>query len=192
MSGLPFGVPFSPCWTLEITVPDLVFTPASEQEFQKTLSRYPNKAAATLPALWIAQRQWGWLPPEVLEYVAERLELPAARIIGVASFYTMFKLKPTGKYHVQVCRNISCAMWGAERNVERVCKKLGIQPGETTKDGLFTVEKVECLAACGIAPVVQLDSAYHGNMKGEKLDQLLDVLREKEKQQGSPAPGGKV
>ena len=158
---------------------EIAFSPASEQEFEKTIARYPNKAAATLPVLWIAQRQWGWLPPEVLEYVGERLELPPARIIGVASFYTMFKLRETGKYQVQICRNLSCAMFGAERMTERVCKKLGIKPGETTRDKLFTVEQVECLAACGIAPAVQVNEEYYGNMKGEKLDQLIEVLREK-------------
>lgn len=160
-------------------MPETAFTPASEQEFSKTIARYPNKTAATLPVLWIAQRQWGWLPPEVLEYVAERLELPVARVIGVASFYTMFKLKPTGRFHVQICRNLSCAMFGAERATERVCKKLGIKPGETTKDGMFTVEQVECLAACGIAPAVQVNEEYHGGMRGEKLDALIEVLREK-------------
>lgn len=160
-------------------MPETAFTPASEQEFSKTIARYPNKAAATLPVLWIAQRQWGWLPPEVLTYVAERLELPVARVIGVASFYTMFKLAPTGRFHVQICRNLSCAMFGAERATERICKKLGIKPGETTKDGMFTVEQVECLAACGIAPAVQVNEEYHGGMRGEKLDALIEVLREK-------------
>ncbi len=159
---------------------DVSFSPANEAEFQEILARFdPQRAAATLPTLWLAQKQFGWLSPEVLEYVGERLGLPAARIIGVASFYTMFKLKPTGRFHVQICRNLSCAMWGAERTSERVCKKLGIKPGETTKDGMFTVEQVECLAACGIAPAVQVNEEYHGNMRGEKLDQLLEVLREK-------------
>lgn len=166
-----------------------VFDAASEKEFQTTVARYPNKAAATLPVLWIAQRQFGWLPQEVLEYVASRLELPVARVTGVASFYTMFKFRPTGKYHVQICRNLSCAMFGAERTTERVCKKLGIKTGGTTKDNLFTVEQVECLAACGIAPAVQVNEDFHGNMKGEKLDQLLEVLAEEAKR-GGGGPGG--
>ena len=158
---------------------DVAFSPESETEFQKTVARYANKTAATLPVLWIAQNQFGWLSPEVLELVAEKLELPYARVLGVASFYTMFKLKPTGRFHVQICRNLSCAMFGAEKVTERVCQKLGVKPGETTKDQLFTVEKVECLAACGMAPVVQVNTDYYGDMKGDKLDQLLDVLKEK-------------
>ena len=162
---------------------EIAFNEASESEFRKTIARYPNKAAATLPVLWIAQRQWGWLPPDVLDYVAERLELPSARVIGVASFYTMFKLQPTGKYHVQVCRNLSCAMFGAERTIERICKKLGTKLGDTTKDGMFTVDHVECLAACGIAPAVQINEDYFGNMTGEKLDQLLEVIVEDEKKE---------
>ena len=161
------------------------FNEESEKEFQVTVARYANKAAATLPVLWIAQRQFGWLPAEVLAYVAERLELPVARVEGVASFYTMFKLKPTGKYHIQICRNLSCAMFGAERTTERICKKLGVKLGGTTKDQLFTVEQVECLAACGIAPAVQVNEDFHGFMKGEKLDQLLEVIVEDEKKKGS-------
>ena len=164
------------------------FSEASEKEFQATIARYPNKAAATLPVLWIAQRQFGWLPQEVLEYVASRLEQPVARVTGVASFYTMFKFRPTGKFHVQVCRNLSCAMFGAERITERVCKKLGIKLGGTSKDGLFTVEQVECLAACGIAPAVQVNEDFHGPMKGEKLDQLLEVLAENERTGKSGGP----
>lgn len=160
-------------------MPDVAFSPDSEEEFQKTVARYLNKAAATLPVLWIAQRQFGWLSPDALALVAEKLELPVARVLGVASFYTMFKLAPTGTFHVQICRNLSCAMGGAERITDRVCKKLGVKPGETTKDKLFTVEQVECLAACGMAPVVQVNEEYYANMKGEKLDQLLEVLVEK-------------
>lgn len=166
-----------------ITAPK--FSEESEAEFQQTIARYPSKAAATLPVLWIAQRQWGWLPQEVLQYVAERLELPVARVEGVASFYTMFKFRPTGKYHIQICRNLSCAMFGAERTTERICKKLGVKLGGTTKDNLFTVEQVECLAACGIAPAVQVNEDFHGYMKGEKLDQLLEVIVENEKKKGS-------
>lgn len=162
-------------------MPDVAFSPDSEEEFQKTVARYLNKAAATLPVLWIAQRQFGWLSPDALALVSEKLELPVARVLGVASFYTMFKLAPTGTFHVQICRNLSCAMGGAERITERVCKKLGVKPGETTKDKLFTVEQVECLAACGMAPVVQVNEEYYANMKGEKLDQLLEVLVEKQK-----------
>lgn len=158
---------------------DVAFSSESEAEFQKTVARYANKTAATLPVLWIAQNQFGWLSPEVMELVAEKLELPYARILGVASFYTMFKLKPTGRFHVQICRNLSCAMFGAEKATERVCKKLGVKPGETTADQMFTVEQVECLAACGMAPVVQVNTDYYGDMKGDKLEQLVDVLKEK-------------
>lgn len=158
---------------------DVAFSPESETEFQKTVARYANKTAATLPVLWIAQNQFGWLSPQVLELVAEKLDLPYARVLGVASFYTMFKLKPTGRFHVQICRNLSCAMFGAEKATERVCRKLGVKPGETTKDQMFTVEQVECLAACGMAPVVQVNTDYYGDMKGDKLEQLVDVLKEK-------------
>ena len=164
-------------------MPEYVLNAASQEEIRKTIERFqPHPEAATLHVLWIAQRQFGWLPPEALELCAQALNLPAARVEGVASFYTMFKLKPTGKYHVQICRNLSCAMLGSVGTSERICKKLGVKLGETTKDGMFTVEHVECLAACGIAPAVQVNEEYHGNMRGEKLDQLLDVLREREKQ----------
>ena len=164
------------------------FDEASEKELTETLARYPDRASATLPVLWIAQRQFGWLPQEVLELCAAKLGLPVARVTGVASFYTMFKFQPTGKYHIQICRNLSCAMFGAERITERICKKLGVKIGGTTKDKLFTVEQVECLAACGIAPAVQVNEDFHGYMKGEKLDQLLEVIVEDEKKKGTRPP----
>lgn len=160
-------------------MPPAAFSPESEEEFQRTVARYLNKRAATLPVLWIAQRQWGWLPTEVLELVAEKLDQPYSHILGVASFYTMFKLKPTGQFHVQVCRNLSCAMGGAETSTDRLCRKLGIERGGTSADKLFTVNTVECLAACGMAPAVQVNEDFYGQMSGDKLEQLVDVLAEK-------------
>jgi NADH-quinone oxidoreductase E subunit len=153
------------------------FTPESTKKFEETLARYPNKMAALLPVLWIAQRQHGYLPLEVQEYVAKLLGLSPAHVYGVVTFYTMFKTKPVGKFHLQVCRTLSCALRGGEgiiRHVEGRCK---IKNGEVTKDGRFSLEEMECLASCGTAPAMAVNEAYFENLTVEKVDQLLDRLQ---------------
>lgn len=153
------------------------FTTESKKEFEETLARYPNKMAALLPVLWIAQRQHGFLPLEVQEYVANLLALSPAQVYGVVTFYTMFKTKPVGKFHLQVCRTLSCALRGGEgiiRHIEGRCK---IKNGEVTKDGRFSLEEMECLASCGTAPAMAVNEAYFENLTVEKVDQLLDRLQ---------------
>lgn len=152
------------------------FTPENEKKFQELLKRYPIKMAVTLPALWLAQRQHGYLPLFVQEYVAKRLDVTPAHVYGVVTFYTMFKTKPVGKYHIGVCRTLSCALRGSEDVLKRVKERLNIKDGETTKDGLFSLEEMECLASCGTAPAMMVNEAYVENLTVEKLDQLLDKL----------------
>lgn len=152
------------------------FSDTARRELEAILSRYPDKEAAILPALYLAQREFGYLSDEAIVYVAGLLGFTPARIEGVATFYTMYNRKPVGKYHLQICRNISCSLLGAEHLIEHVSKKLGIRPGKTTPDGKFTLSEVECLGSCGTAPVLQLNDDYHEDLTEEKIDALLDRL----------------
>ena len=155
----------------------VTFGEETRREFDRLVSRYPDREAVILPALYLAQREFGYVSDEAIAYVAGLVGVPPARVEGVATFYTMYNRKPVGKYHVQICRNLSCSLMGAEHLIERVSKKLGIQPGETTADGRFTLTKVECLGSCGTAPVMQVNDDYYENLTGDSIDRILDGLR---------------
>ena len=165
---------------LEIAPPESVaevrFDDAMEAKIEEYLSRYPTKQAALLPVLWLCQDRWGWLSAGILRAVAERLELAPAYVEGVVTFYTMYQTAPPGKYLLQVCTTLSCALCGSSDLMDRLKDKLGIEPGETTPDGRFTLLGVQCLGACGEAPVLQVNNDYYTDMTTEKLDQLLDEL----------------
>jgi NADH-quinone oxidoreductase subunit E len=141
------------------------------------LSLYPDRRAAVLPILHLVQSEHGYVPDEAIPYVAERVGLSPAHVEGVATFYTMFERRPRGKHHLQICRNLSCSLMGAETLVAHVSAKLGILPGETTPDGMFTLSVVECLGSCGTAPVMQVGDEYHENLTVEAVDALIDRLR---------------
>lgn len=155
----------------------VAFSEENLKEFDRLLTRYPDREAVILPSLHLLQQQYGNVSNEGIEYVAGLLGLPAARIEGVATFYTMYNRKPVGKYHVQVCRNIACSLLGAEHLIEHLSRKLGVKPGETTADGKFTLAKVECLGACGTAPVMMVNDDYHENLTAAKIDSILDGLK---------------
>jgi NADH-quinone oxidoreductase E subunit len=130
-----------------------------------------------LAALYLAQEQHGWLSPEAIRRVAARLELSPGQVYSTASFYTMFKLEPQGKYLVQVCEGLSCYLvGGAEPIIQHIVQRLKIKPGETTPDGKFTLEVVQCLAACGTAPALRINDELYENMTPEAIDELLDRL----------------
>lgn len=142
-------------------------------------SRYPQAKSALLSALHLAQREHnGWLSDEVMAEVAEVLALPPAEVRSVASFYTMFNRQPVGKHLVQVCTNLSCSLLGAEHIVEHLKRTLGIEVGETTADGLFTLLEVECLGSCGTAPMMQINDTYYENLTVERVDDILSQLAE--------------
>jgi NADH-quinone oxidoreductase subunit E len=145
-------------------------------EYHRVLTQYPLKRAAIMPVLWIAQREFGYLSPEVQQYVADLMGFPLAWVSGVASFYTMYYKKPIGKYHLQVCTNVSCMLRGSDEIVRVVEERLGIGLGETTADGRFSLDEVECLASCGTAPMMQINEDYHENLTPESTIQLLDRL----------------
>jgi len=152
------------------------FSDTTLRELEAIRARYPDKEAAILPALHLAQREFGYVSDEAIVVLADLLGFTPARIEGVATFYTMYNRKPVGRYHVQICRNISCSLLGAEHLIEHVSKKLGVKPGETTPDGKFTLTAVECLGSCGTAPVMQVNDDYHESLTEETIDALLDRL----------------
>jgi NADH-quinone oxidoreductase E subunit len=142
-----------------------------------TLDRAKALKSALLPALYVAQAQNdGWLPREAMADVAEYLELPAAYVEGVATFYTMFNKAPVGKHHVEVCHNIVCMVRGADALIDHIGEKLGIDKGGTTDDGAFTLSGAECLGACANAPCMMIGPEYYEDLTPEKVDAILDKL----------------
>ena len=149
----------------------------------KTKSRIPNprKRAMLLAALYIAQEQYGWLSPEAIQRVAERLSLTPGQVYSTASFYTMFKLRPQGQYLIQVCEGLSCYLvGGAEPIIDHIRRSLDIGNGNPSSNGKFTLEIVQCLAACDLAPAIKINDELYGDMTFEKIDELLSALRSKD------------
>ena len=138
---------------------------------------FPQKNSALIPALHLIQDQFGWVPPPAIKQLAQLLKTTPNKIYGVLTFYTMFNLKPVGKYHIQVCRNVSCSLLGVKHIIEHLTKKLNIKAGETSADGKFTLTLVECLGACGTAPVIMINDKYYENLDEKKVDQLLKTLK---------------
>ncbi len=153
------------------------FSDPARREIERLLARYPNREAVILPALHLWQRERGDVSEEGILAIAGLLGLPPARIEGVATFYTMYNRKPVGRYHVQICRNLSCSLMGAEHLVDHLANRLGVKPGETTPDGKFTLSTVECLGSCGTAPVMQVNDDYFENLTADGIDAILDACR---------------
>jgi NADH-quinone oxidoreductase subunit E len=156
---------------------ELSFSEQALKEYRELLGHYPTRQAALLPTLWIAQREFGWLSDDAQAYIARLMELPPAHVRAVVSFYTMFHRKPVGKFILEVCTNLSCRLRGADRIVECIKRKLGIDVGQTTADGKFTLGTVECLASCATAPMLQLNQeGFHENLTEEITLRLIDEL----------------
>ena len=152
------------------------FTPEYLSIANDILSRYPVKKSALIPLLHLAQEQSGYITEEAMEHVAELVEVTPAEVLGTCSFYEMFKRKPVGKYLVTVCTNISCQLLGGEELLEHAEQVLGVTSGSTTADGLFTLEDVECIAACTEAPALQVNYRYRYKVTNAQFDQLVDDL----------------
>ena len=152
------------------------FSDETIKELDKLRTEYPDSRSISIPALHIAQKEFGYVSDEVCVLVAEYLDLNPSEVLNVASFYTMFNKKPVGKYHIQVCSTLSCALSGSREIVEHIKKKLDMEVGDTTQDGKFTLTKVECLGSCGTAPVIQINDEYYENLTIEKVDEILDKL----------------
>lgn len=149
---------------------------------RKIMNRYPEgkQKSAILPLLHIAQAEFdGWLSPEVMDYVASLLKVQSVEVYEVATFYSMFNLKPVGKCLLEVCRTGPCWLNGSSDIVKYLEKKLGIKDGETTRDGIFTLKTVECLASCGTGPMMQVGETYHENLTPQTCDQILEDYKEK-------------
>ncbi|GAB1447098.1 MAG: NADH-quinone oxidoreductase subunit NuoE [Bacteroidetes bacterium] len=162
------------------TSKEIKFSNEALELVAKMISRYPEgkQKSALLPVLHLAQAEFdGWLSPEVMDYVAELLSIQPIEVYEVASFYSMFNLKPVGKCLLEVCRTSSCWLRGANEIVEHIEKKLGIKEGETTPDGMFTLKTVECLGSCGTAPMMMCGAQFHENLTFQKVDSILDQLK---------------
>lgn len=168
----------------EVKNPPFAFTENQLQQIDEIKKRYPKdrQQSALLPLLWLAQRQnGGWLSMHAMEEVGRLLNVPFLRIYEVASFYTMFKLKPVGKYCVQVCRTTSCYLCGSDRLRDLCAQFMKTEPYQVTSDGLFSYEEVECLGACANAPVVQINDDYFEDVSPDALQKILEALRRGER-----------
>lgn len=153
------------------------FSTEKLREVNEIIARYPEgkQKSALLPVLHLAQDEFdGWLSVETMDYVASLLQLKPIEVYEVASFYSMYNLKPVGKYTFEVCQTGPCMLKGSDEIIEYIQQKLNIKPGETTPDGLFTFKKVECLGACGYAPMMQLGKTYREHLTKEKIDEIVE------------------
>jgi len=166
--------------TNQVLVTDEVaqFSPEVEAEVAVHIAKYPADKirSAILPLLFIIQRERGYLDNPGINYVAEKLGVVATTVWEVATFYSMFYVKPMGKYHIQVCKTLSCKIMGEPGITAHLRERLGISPGETTPDGKYSLSLVECLGSCGTAPMFQIGFDYYEDLTAEKVDQILDSL----------------
>jgi NADH-quinone oxidoreductase subunit E len=165
-----------------------VLTEDSVRRIREYMGRYPDTRSALLPALHVAQNQLGWVSKEAMEEVGALVGVSADQVEEVASFYTMYYTEPVGTYVLEVCKTAPCAYMGADEIIDYIGSKLGISPGETTADGMFTLFRVECLAACHRAPVLQVNHRYYQNLTPGKVDALIEAARSQQLQAES-APG---
>ncbi len=155
---------------------EIEFSTDELQKIAEIKSRYPEQKAALMPALWLAQKKFGWISEDVEKLVAQTLDLPQSHVHGVVTFYTMFFKKPMGKYHIQVCTNVSCMLLGGEEIYKHISEKLGIGHNERTPDGKFSLEEVECMGACGGAPMIAINEDYYENVDINKVDEIIKSL----------------
>jgi NADH-quinone oxidoreductase E subunit len=148
----------------------------AEKRIEEIKALYPRKKSAVMPALYIAQEELGSITDEAIEWVAEKVGMAPVHVMEVATFYTMYYKKAVGRYHVQVCRTLSCALRGAKQITECLHKRLQILPNEISKDGMWSYEEVECLGSCGSAPMCEINDTYFENLTPEKLNRILDTI----------------
>ena len=145
-------------------------------KIEEIKKKYPDAKAALLPALWVAQEQEGWISEEMMKEIGTLLELPFGHVLGVVTFYTMFNAKPVGTYHIEVCTNASCLLRGSDKILQKVEYVCGAKVGQTSADGKWTVDEVECMGACGGAPMLAIGEEYYENLTPEKTEELLRKL----------------
>jgi len=158
----------------------MTFSEQKLKEVESIVARYPNgkHKSALLPVLHLAQQEFGgWLSSETMDYVASLLKLEPIEVYEVATFYSMYNLKPVGKYIFEVCQTGPCMLNGCDNIIKYINDKLGIKPGETSRDGLFTLKTVECLGACGYAPMMQMGKTFREHLTPEKIDSIIEECR---------------
>jgi NADH-quinone oxidoreductase subunit E len=167
--------------TVEATEKNIQFNEATLKEVDRIIKEYPEgkQKSALLRVLHIGQAEFGWLDAPVMDYIARLLHIQPIEVYEVATFYSMYDTKPVGKVKLEVCRTGPCMIEGAEKIVSYIENKLGIKDGETTPDGIFTLRTVECLGACGYAPMLQAGEKYHEHLTEEKVDALITAYKEK-------------
>ncbi|MFZ4628496.1 MAG: NADH-quinone oxidoreductase subunit NuoE [Blastocatellia bacterium] len=153
-----------------------MFSEANETKLDEIISHYPVKRSAVLPALYLAQEEHGYVTDEDVQYIADRLDMRVNEVEEVVTFYTMYSRQPIGRHKLQVCRTLSCMLLGAEKITEHLSQRLGVEVGETTPDGKFTLQEVECLGYCDLAPCLQVNFDYHERVTTETVDELLRTL----------------
>jgi NADH-quinone oxidoreductase subunit E len=157
-----------------------LFNDEELKQVDRYISMYPQKMAALMPVMWMLQEKYGWISEDSMKYAGDLLELPYEHVLGVATFYTMYFKKPVGKYHLQVCTNVSCMLCDGYKIFDHICNKFGIKNKEVTADGMFSIEEVECLGSCATAPMLQINNKeFHEDLTIEKLDKLLEELKSK-------------
>lgn len=163
------------------------------QEIENILARFPDKKSAVLPLMHIAQREYGYMSKEAMHEVAEILDLDPTHVLSIAGFYTLYYEEPVGKYMLEVCNDLACALRGADEFLEMACNKLDIKPHETTEDGMFSIEPVMCLGACDRAPMLQCNLRFEEHLDEAKFDALIARLRkEAETGKGEPSVVEKI
>jgi NADH-quinone oxidoreductase E subunit len=146
------------------------------QRIDELRKQYPHSQALVLPVLWIAQEQYGYISQETMKEVANLLNLPFGHILGVVTFYTMYNAKPVGRNHIEVCTNVSCMIRGSQKIVSQLESTLGLKMGETSKDGAWTLSEVECLGACGGAPMCAIGEEYYENLTPESVKKMIESV----------------
>lgn len=162
---------------LIVTGKPFSFDAERDKAFEKLAKRYPSRDSLILPSLWLVQEQEGWISAEAMAYIADRIGTFASQVYECATFYTMYQLKPTGKYHICVCRTLSCWLREKQEIVDYLRESVGIKPGSVSADGKFSLEEVECLGHCGTAPVVQINGEFYENMSVDKMKDLLATFK---------------
>ncbi len=153
------------------------FSEQTKKSIADIVARYPKKEAALLPVLHAAQREFSYISRATEKMVAGLLDITPAKVHEVVTFYTMYNRQPVGRYHIQICSNLSCSLLGARSLIDHLSEKLGVQPGETTADRKFTLSLVQCLGACEQAPCMMVNFDYYGNLDAIKIDEILENLK---------------
>jgi NADH-quinone oxidoreductase subunit E len=152
------------------------FTEENLKRIEAEIKKYPVKKPVVMAALWIAQEQNGWISGEVMKEVARILDITTEEVLGVVTFYTMYHLKPMGKYHLQVCTNVSCMLRGGYDIYNQIKERLGIDNMQVTEDKIFSLEEVECMGSCGTAPMIAVNEDYYENLNKERVEKIINKL----------------